>query len=216
VSEARAVLAADEQEREASAVRMERIVFFSDAVFAIGITLLVLDIHIPERGAVAPADLPAQVLDLWPRVVAYILSFLVVGLFWMAHHRIFHYIRRFDTRLIWLNLLFLMTIAFLPVPTALLSAYGDQPIGAMVYAGVVALAALIELTFWRYASDGHRLIDPTLDAVTIRATSYRALLTIVVFGGSIVVAYFSPFMAELAWTLTLFVRRAVNRLVDRG
>ena len=216
MSEARAVLSADEQEREASAVGLERIIFFSDAVFAIGITLLVLDIHVPERAAVSPADLPAQVLDLWPRVVAYILSFLVVGLFWMAHHRIFHYIRRFDTRLIWLNLLFLMTIAFLPVPTALLSAYGDQPIGAMAYACVVALAALIELTFWRYASDGHRLIDPTLDAVTIRATSYRALLTIVVFGASIIVAYFSPFLAELAWTLTLFVRRAVDRLVGRG
>ena len=216
VSDARAVLAADEQEREASAVGLERIVFFSDAVFAIGITLLVLDIHIPERGSVAPADLPAQVLDLWPRVAAYILSFLVVGLFWMAHHRIFHYIRRFDTRLIWLNLLFLMTIAFLPVPTALLAAYGDQPISAMVYAGVVTLAAVMELAFWSYASNGHRLIDPALDPVTIRVTSYRALLTIVVFGASIIVAYFSPFLAELAWTLTLFVRRAVNRLVRRG
>jgi uncharacterized membrane protein len=216
VSDARAVLAADEQEREASAVGLERIVFFSDAVFAIGITLLVLDIHIPERGAVSAADLPAQVLELWPRVAAYILSFLVVGLFWMAHHRIFHYIRRFDTRLIWLNLLFLMTIAFLPVPTALLAAYGDQPISAMVYAGVVTLAAVLELAFWSYASAGHRLIDPTLDPVTIRVTSYRALLTIIVFGASIVLAYFSPFLAELAWTLTLFVRGAVNRLVGRG
>jgi len=100
----------------------------------------------------------------------------------MAHHRIFHYIRRFDTRLIWLNLLFLMTIAFLPVPTALISAYGDQPIGAMAYAGVVTLAALIELALWTYASSGHRLIDPTLDPVTIRVTSYRALLTVIVFG----------------------------------
>ena len=100
----------------------ERLVFFSDAVFAIVITLLILplaaEVELPETtGGVAH-----QVGELWPRILTFIVSFLVVGQFWIAHHRMFDRLQRYDTGLLWLNLLSLLTVSFMPFPTAVLGA----------------------------------------------------------------------------------------------
>ena len=97
-------------------MELERLVFFSDAVIAIAITLLVVTLAIPE----ATENVGDALLDRWPQMLSYVLSFLVIGVFWMAHHRIFRYVATIDQRLIWLNLLFLMCVAFIPFPTAVL------------------------------------------------------------------------------------------------
>src|SRR5919199_4021121 len=119
---------------------LERIIFFSDAVFAIAITLLVLNIEVPDipQGRVAQ-ELLGQLLALWPKYLSYVISFLVILIFWISHHSIFSTIRGYDRVLIWLNSLFLMFVAFLPFPTALLSEYGDQQLVVVIYAGSVAI-----------------------------------------------------------------------------
>lgn len=102
---------------------LERLVYFSDAVLAIVITLLVLpiapEVDLPEAGG----GLARQVWALWPRVLSFVISFLVIGQLWIAHHRMFEVVRRYDQRLLWLNLVTLLTESFMPFPTALLGAH---------------------------------------------------------------------------------------------
>jgi uncharacterized membrane protein len=129
----------------------DRVLFFSDAVFAIAITLLVVGLRVP--------DLPARLIDagqqlraVEPRIFAFFLSFAVIGLFWTGHHSIFRYITALDRVLILINLLFLGTIAFLPYPTALLGATGtSQAPATILYAACVGAVGLGELAIWLWA-----------------------------------------------------------------
>ena len=102
-----------------------RILALSDGVFAIAITLLIIAIAIPAT--TSDADLPKALLSLWPRYLAYVLSFLVIARFWVTHHLAFRLINRYDATLVWLNLLLLMFVAFLPFPTAVLGEHRGRP-----------------------------------------------------------------------------------------
>jgi uncharacterized membrane protein len=107
-------------------------------------TLLVLEIQVPDIPAnLVAEELPEQLLGLWPKYLSYVISFLVILSFWMAHHSIFSAIRGYDKVLIWLNLLFLMFVAFLPFPTSLLGDYGNQQVVVVIYTGSVAITRLI-------------------------------------------------------------------------
>ncbi len=168
---------------------LERLIFFSDAVFAIAITLLVLDIHPPAPvDPFGPGPWPAVLGAMRPQIFAYALSFFVIGTYWVAHHRTFQYIARYDYRFIWLNLAFLFFIAFMPVPTTLLAQYGDQPFAVIFYDGVQILTALFKLALWLYAIRGRRLIAPAVPADVIRYNTYRSAIAPVVFLLSIGVA----------------------------
>jgi uncharacterized membrane protein len=104
---------------------IERIVFFSDAVFAIAITLLALEIRVPDVPD-DPAALREAFLALGPVFFSFFISFWFVGTYWVAHHRVFHHIGGYDRRLLFINLLFLMWIVLLPFSSSLLGEYGDQ------------------------------------------------------------------------------------------
>jgi hypothetical protein len=98
----------------------QRIEAFSDGVFAVAITLLVLNFKVTGLSA---SELRSQVLGQWPHLLAYILSFVIVGVYWVAHHTLFHFVARTSRALLWLNNFFLMTVAFLPFPAGLLGEY---------------------------------------------------------------------------------------------
>ncbi|BBL80188.1 DUF1211 domain-containing membrane protein [Rubrobacter xylanophilus] len=197
-------------------IGLERIVFFSDAVFAIAITLLVLDIRLPEmpEGLVAQR-LPQELASLWPKYLSYVLSFLVITMYWMGHHGIFSHIRGYDRTLIWLNALFLMCIAFLPFPTSLLGEYGDHRLAVVIYAGSLAVARLLLTTVWWYATADRRLVAGDLSGATIRAHRVRGLAMPAVFLLSIAISFFSVSAAMYSWALLvvadLLVMRAMHR-----
>lgn len=141
----------------------ERLVMFSDGVIAIAITLLVLDIRLPELPAQADsATLAAALLSILPKIAAYALSFLVVGELWYVHHMRFTYIRRCDAPLIWLNMLFLMTIGFVPFASSVLSEHPNAT-AYLLYDGTMACAALLSAVLWGYAIAGDRLVPHGLD-----------------------------------------------------
>jgi uncharacterized membrane protein len=169
-------------------------------VFAIAITLLVLDIRPPERAETFdPAQWPAVLGAMMPQMFSYVLSFFVIATYWAAHHRTFQYIRGYDYRFIWLNLAFLLCIAFIPVPTSLLAEYGDQPFAILFYDGVQILTSLLKLSLWLYAVRGHRLIAADLDPQVIRYNTYRSTIAPLMFLPSIVVALIiGPVTAEFA------------------
>lgn len=103
-----------------------RLVFFSDAVYAIAITLLVIDLRLVGSGELDSPALAQALWSMWPQLLSYVLSFLVIGSLWGSHHRKFRYINRYDGRLVWLNLLLLMVIAFIPFPTSVLAESGNS------------------------------------------------------------------------------------------
>lgn len=185
---------------------LDRLIFFSDGVFAIAITLLVLNVALPvlQAGSVS-IDLPAALLATVPRLFAYALSFLVIGAYWMAHLRTFHYIERFDRRLAGLNLIFLLFVALVPFPTGVLSAYGDQLVAVVLYAATQAIIGLFLSVLWRYASHNHRLVAKKLTAQLIRDNTLRNASPALIFLASIGVAFLSIPAAEAMWVLTFAV-----------
>jgi uncharacterized membrane protein len=131
----------------------------------------------------------------------YALSFIVIGIYWMAHQRVFHYIVRSDAGLLWLNVLFLLTIAFLPVPTNVLGHFGNQAAAAVFYALSLMATGLVLLALWRYVSAHHRLVDAKLDAAVITYQTRRLLFAPGIAVLSIGLAFVSPYLAEASWLL---------------
>jgi uncharacterized membrane protein len=136
---------------------------FSDGVFAIAITLLVLDLHVPEVGEGSLAHALAR---QWPADVSYAVSFLTIGIIWVNHHGLFRHIERCDRPLLCLNIFLLMMVAVVPYPTALISHYARTPnatAAALAYGGVMVAMALLFNAIWHYAIRA-RLLTPGADA----------------------------------------------------
>ncbi len=180
---------------------MERLVFFSDAVFAIAITLLALDIRLPQEIAHASnAELLNSLLAIWPKYLGYMVSFLSIGNFWIIHHRQYRYIERYDTRLLFINLLVLMTVAFIPFPTAVISENGNRT-ATILYALGASLVGLLSTLLWVYASHKHRLTAPDLPIEIIHRGVVRNLVAPIIFLFSIGLSYFDPDLAKFSWIL---------------
>ena len=125
---------------------LDRLVFFSDAVFAIAITLLVLEIRVPHLARDASTVAYWQALiDLIPSLFAFVLSFLVIGRFWMGHHERYAVLDHFDARLLWPNMLYLMAIAFMPFSTAFLGANLGHFVPALIYNSSMVVLGLLAM-----------------------------------------------------------------------
>ena len=179
---------------------MERIVFFSDAVFAIAITLLAFEIRLPDIAGLGNAELLKELLSIWPRYLSFMVSFLVIGNFWLIHHRQFRYIERYDNHLIFINLFVLMAIAFIPFPTVMISENGNRT-ATIFYALTMCVVGLLLTLLWLYASSRRRLVSPDLDSAIVRRGILRNLSAPVVFLLSIGVAYINPDLAKFSWIL---------------
>src|SRR4051795_9183579 len=191
-----------------------RVEAFSDGVFSIAITLLVLEIGIPRipEGAALWSALGAE----WPSYAAYVVSFLVIGIMWANHHTLFGYIARVDRTLIFLNLLLLMVVALIPWPTSLVADYLDRGgsqarVAVAVYSGVMVLASLMFTIFWWYATRSGRLLDADVDARAARATVPRFALGLAVYPMTVGLAFVSPVLT-LAVHGALAVYYAFNQL----
>jgi uncharacterized membrane protein len=195
---------------EGTSLGLDRVVFFSDAVIAIAITLLVLEIRAPE-GSV---DLGPQLLRLLPKYLGWAVSFWVIALYWVAHHRCYRYIQRYNRRLMYLNFLFLMFIAFMPFPTSLLFSNGLQPLSVIFYAGTAAGMGFSLAGLWIYAYRSG-LVSPETSPALNKSIRLYLLLPPSVFVISAVIAVFSVFAAVLAWLLLIPVY-AVRRWSEKG
>jgi uncharacterized membrane protein len=141
-----------------------RIVALTDGVFAIVMTLLVLEISIPEiTQSSLHTELPGRLVELWPKLLSYVVSFIILGIFWYLHRIAFHYIKRSDNGLVWLNILFLMFIALIPFSTALFGSYGAEQLSLVIYAINIILASLMRFIIWIYATGKYRLVDNNIN-----------------------------------------------------
>ena len=176
-----------------------RIEAFSDGVFAIAITLLILEIQVPPQ--TPHAGLAAALTNLWPSYLAFLASFMTIGIMWLNHHRLFTLINKNDDGLIAFNLLLLLGITWLPFPTALLAEHlegphADQKTAALVYAGSFFAIAIVFNLMWRYACRA-RIVYEHLNVIAI--TKQYALGPIM-YAVLVMVAFFS---AE--WCLALSI-----------
>jgi uncharacterized membrane protein len=178
----------------------QRLEALSDGVFAIAITLLILEIRIPETGEGSHVgSLAAALLHIWPSYFAYILSFLMIGIYWANHHYLYKLYRKTDHYFNLLNVFFLMCISFLPFPTALLGRYINNPTeqhtAASFYAFGLLLPAFSWFLLWLYASHNYRLIDPNLDPSFVKYLNRQYILSNILYSSALLVSFLSPNVA---------------------
>ncbi|HZX81453.1 MAG TPA: TMEM175 family protein [Lysobacter sp.] len=176
---------------------LERLVFFSDAVFAIAITLLVIEVHVPEvpRGTGDAAYWQA-LLRLVPNFVGYFVSFGVIGAFWMGHHRAFMSASRYSPRVLGWNLLLLGAIAFMPFLTAFMAEYAGERVPATLYWGWMLVTALLNLRVNTLAV-GPAMRDPQVSEEEVRYIRGRGLSTICASITSLAIAQVQPFFGPI-------------------
>lgn len=188
----------------------DRLEAISDGVFAIVLTLLVLQFEVPEIPAGrVQAELPSRLLALQPLLFSYLLSFFGVGLYWVVHQNLFQNVERHDRVLLYLNLVFLLAVSFLPFPTELLGTYGTRLTWGL-YAGNFALVGLLMTTTWWYATRRGFTVDEMGERhaalIAIRGLTVPAIfvLSIGVSLFSLRLAYVTPLL--IAPVQALWVR----------
>jgi len=179
----------------------DRLIAFTDAVMAVAITLLVLGLKLPS--GVTDAELAGVLAASSHSVWCYVLSFLVIGLLWMAHHSQFSYIARADAALMWLNLLFLMMVGLIPFVTSVMSDHASA-LPTMLYAAVLFLTCVFLAAIWGYAQRAPALMEATVPAAELREGLVTPLLIAFVFALSIPVAYlWGSAAGQWTWLLAL-------------
>ena len=195
-------------------VEAGRVLAFSDAIFAIAITLLTLNLEVPP-GLRGP-DFTSALHQVLPAFGAYVLSFVILGQLWLAHHRIFGVIARVDYTVLVRNLVFLGLIAIMPFPVRLLSDYTKRPLAVAIYAVAFICAMQLQRLIWLDVTrPEHRelLREPVPDEV--RAGFGRVLLgLLVVFGAAVPVGMFAPKYASLVWAVIIPLRLVAARLTN--
>lgn len=174
---------------------LERLVFFSDAVFAIAITLLVIEIHVPHLEAGAP-DIAfwGALAELIPSFVGYLVSFGVIAAFWIGHHRAFTLAGRFDSRITVWNFLLLGAIAFMPFVTAFMSAYPGERVPALVYWGWLLLTAMVNLRVNSIAT-APAMLGGGVDADAAATVPRRSLAVLLGAASALAIASLFPLAA---------------------
>jgi uncharacterized membrane protein len=196
-------------------VNKARVETFSDGVFAIAITLLVLTIRQPSNYQRLAHDLAAG----WPSLAAYVVSFVIIGIMWVNHHAIFSHLEEIDRGLFYLNLVLLMTIVFIPYPTGILgtalSSGQGATTAAAVYSATMALNSFAWAGLWLYASVGRRYLRP--DFPEAQRTTATLLFTAgtFVYTATIGIAFISP-AACLAFHAALAVYYAFDPISRRA
>ena len=177
-----------------------RLEAFSDGVFAIAATLLVLEFTVKSGG-----DLGSQLLHLWPGYLAYGTSFLTIGIIWMNHHFCIETIGRADRTLMFLNLLLLLTVSFLPFPTRLVATHlqqGGEQAAVYAYAATFVVMSVVYNLWWRYASTGRRLIAEGVPDSAVRAITRAFDPGVPLYAIVFLVAIWSP-LASVALTFAI-------------
>ena len=193
--------------------QLERLILFSDAVFAIAITLLVIEIKIPEihEKPVTDNAVLHKLAELIPKFVGFLVSFLLIGQYWIVHHRMFSFVINFTDRLIWLNILFLFAIALMPFSTGFYSEFVLKGVVTPVifYTANIALLGLANFLMWRYLSNQKNNLTENLTPALARYFSLRALTVPTIFVVFSFVYLYKPMIAFFIPMLIPFIMRLI-------
>jgi uncharacterized membrane protein len=150
---------------------LERLIFLSDGVYAIALTLLAVELVLPESAAdLHGRDLMESLLESWPKVLAFLISFTVIANFWVGHNVLFQHVRRFDGGLMWLALLQLLCVAFIPFPTSVIGGHISDPVAQQFYFATLLVTGLVMAALWWYIDSARLLVDAGLSPRFVRRT----------------------------------------------
>ncbi len=202
--------------RTETASSPDRLKALADGVFAIVMTLLVLELGVEEIAKTsANKELIHGLLDMWPKFLIYGLSFLILGIFWVIHHILFDFIKRNDTPLVWLNILFLMFVALIPFSTSLFGKFGAKQITALIYGVNMLLIFNSGWAIWTYAAGKHRLVDSDLDPALIRGGSLMGLVYTLIMIPAIGISFVKPIVSFYIY-IFLVVAFIISTALGKG
>jgi uncharacterized membrane protein len=201
-------------ERDANGV--ERLVLFTDAVVAIIITLMVLEVKPPSLPHHAnDAQLGEALISIWPKYLAVFISFMVVGQFWSMHHRRFAWVPHVTPIVVWLNLVFLLLLATVPFVTAVLAEQTGR-LSTIVYAADLTIVSATMLLLWMVLGRDEKIKANAVARREMEMGAWAALATALLFLASIGIALFNPTLARYSWVLVLFANVLVRWLYRRS
>jgi uncharacterized membrane protein len=194
-------MSADRESSRERTLELDRLVNFSDGVFAIAATLLVVTIGFSLHLKQPDLDrkLWREFGDVLPQILAYALSFFIIARNWLGHHRMFKIIRRIDGRLIALNLAVLGLIALVPFPTDVYGNYPQERPALIVYCVAISAPSIASAVMFRYAAQGNRLIDASTPREWVIHSQLRSLSIPIVFLTSIPISFVAVGLAQLWW-----------------
>ena len=168
----------------------KRVEALADGIFAIAMTLLILQVRVPQlEQPVTQRALWNALTRLTPHVMGYFVSFVLLGALWVGHHAQFHFIRSVDRALLWLNIAFLACIGFIPFSTALFSEYHRQPLAAAVYSATMLIGVGFLYAQWEYATTGRRHVADDLEEAIVTAGKRRMWIGFAIYLGAALVSF---------------------------
>jgi uncharacterized membrane protein len=176
--------------------QIERMILFSDAVFAIAITLMAIEIKVPviEEHGVTDHELLKALGHLVFKFVGFIISFFIIGLYWTVHHRMFSFVENYNSKLLWLNLIFLLSIVLMPFSSGIYGEYSNKielVVPYTVYVFNICLTGYLNYKLWKYIGNPkNNLASHTLTRDMVSISIKRSLVTPAVFLLSLVATYF--------------------------
>lgn len=203
--------------------QLERLILFSDAVFAIAITLLAIEIKVPELShhGISETALLHALAQLVPKFVGFLVSFFLVGLYWTIHHRMFGFVVAYTPKLAWLNLGFLLSIVLMPFSTGLFGEYSrpgsmDLKTPLIVYDANICLTGIMNYWLWSYlARPENEVAAGFPNRAFVQFAKTRALVVPFIFCLSIPISFFDPYLARYVPILIPGVMRLLRRFFER-
>jgi uncharacterized membrane protein len=199
-------MSSTESNSRGSLFAINRVEALADGIFAIAMTLMVLELSIPViTGSSVNAELLRQLLVLLPKLLVFIFSFIILGMMWVHHRFMFHYIERSDGKLAWMNIIFLMFVALIPFTASLLGEYTNAQVAVAVY-GINALLSIIMcLVIWIYITGKHELADRAIDAEIVIRRKIMYLVGCTLFIIGIGISFISPIASLYIYGLAVLL-----------
>ncbi len=208
--------------------QLERMILFSDAVFAIAITLLVIEIKIPDKeflsqhGGISDITILNSLGHLVPKFIGFLVSFMLIGLYWTIHHRMFGFVTNYDRKLLFLNLLFLFFIAFMPFSTGFYNEYAGSElfekqlkVPMTFYVLNYCCAGFVNYFMWRrIGKPKYKLAEPPIDPMILKLAYARSLLVPFIFLLMLPIAYLTNvlFAVWVPMLIPIFIRIVKKRI----
>src|SRR5215472_4891728 len=159
-----------------SGLSKTRIEALTDGIFAIAMTLMVFDIKVSPLAHMNRLNLQHELIQLWPRFLAYVISFIMLGVYWVGHHNQYHYIRRTDRPFLWINIFFLMGVSLIPFSTGLLGQFPEDRTAVGVYGLNLIMVGGFLYAHWSYAARNYRLVQRQIPPEVVRLAEYRIVM----------------------------------------
>lgn len=187
----------DRHKSRVAALPPNRLETLADGIFAIAMTLLVLELRLPDSSG--SSDLWTQLVDLRPRLATFVISFIVLGVYWFAHHQTFYFLVRVNRTIVWLNILFFMGAALIPFVASVLGDHYQDPVALGLYGSVLGLLAALGFMIWWYITGDRGLIHEKLDPDLVRKVRLWIAIGPLISLGAVVLGFLSPFLALLVY-----------------